>query len=229
MEYSALAVLEVTIIKIIIHKRRSRFMGKKNFLLLILPFVIVLGFIVSCSKVQEPAQNTPPVTPKWALGHIVWEDSINTQDAALGLIEQYKKHNIPVDGIIIDSPWSQSYNDFNWDKARYPKPLEMIDQFKKENIKVILWLTGCINSSARDVPVQKDPDYDFAKEKGYVVNNGKESVWWKGPGMHLDFTNKEAVKWWNKKLDKVFVDGVYGWKVDQGEAVFCDNIINYLF
>jgi alpha-glucosidase (family GH31 glycosyl hydrolase) len=43
--------------------------------------------------------------------------------------------------------------------------------------------------------------------------------------MHLDFTNNEAVKWWNKRLDKVFIDGVYGWKVDQGEAAFGDTVI----
>jgi len=190
--------------------------------------LMLFGIFSSCSQqaVQREAstENNPPITPKWLIGHIVWEDSINTQAAALDLNQQYKDHSIPVNGIIIDSPWELSYNDFNWDTARYPEPKKMIDAFKLDDVKVILWLTGCINITARDVPVPKSPDYDFVIENKYVVNNGKPSEWWKGEGVHLDFTNPEAVKWWDNKLDNVFIDGVYGWKVDQGEATFADSL-----
>ncbi len=169
-------------------------------------------------------EKNPPITPKWLISHIIWEDSINTQAAALDLYRQYRAHDIPVSGIIIDSPWELSYNDFNWDTARYPDPRAMIDTFKQANVRVILWLTGCINRTAEDVPVPKNPYFDYVREKGYVVNNGKTSVWWKGEGVHLDFTNPEAMAWWDKQLDKVFVDGIYGWKVDQGEATFADSL-----
>jgi len=183
-------------------------------------------FLVGCKLAVQKTTNIvkPAITPKWALGHIVWEDSINTQTAALDLVSHYKAHKIPVSGIIIDSPWSMSYNDFEWDTERYPEPKKMIDSFKDDHIRVILWLTGCININSRDVPVQKSPDFDYAINKKYVVNNGKTSKWWKGEGLHLDFTNPEAVKWWNKKMDKVFTDGVYGFKVDQGEYYFADSL-----
>ncbi len=184
---------------------------------------IILLIVFSVSQIVF-AQPNPPITPKWALGHVVWEDSINTQKAAQSLVRQYKENNIPVDAIIIDSPWSLSYNDFNWNTDSYPEPEQMIDAFNDDGVKVILWLTGCINISSRDVPVQKSPDYDFVIENKYVVNNGKPSNWWKGKGVHLDFTNPEAVKWWNAHLDKVFAKGVYGWKVDQGEYYFADSI-----
>ncbi len=188
--------------------------------------VVVFLFVVSCSNLDSDVKITvekPPITPKWALGHIVWEDSINTQSTASNLVKEYGKHNIPLSGVIIDSPWSLSYNDFRWDKSKYPNPDIMINNFKSQNVKVILWLTGCINSEAKDVPIQKSLDFDFVRKQKYAVNNGKESLWWKGKGMHLDFTNKDAVNWWNKKLDKVFIDGVCGWKVDQGEQTFGDD------
>ncbi len=185
-------------------------------------------FFSGCSQqsAQEgtSTENNPPITPKWLIGHIIWEDSINTQTAALDLNQQYKDHSIPVNGIIIDSPWELSYNDFNWDTARYPEPEKMIETFKLDDVKVILWLTGCINNAAKDVPVPRSPDFDYVIEKKYVVNDGKTSEWWKGEGVHLDFTNPEAVAWWDSKLDKVFIDGVYGWKVDQGEATFADSL-----
>ena len=148
-----------------------------------LPTLIFFGLFVfsGCHKTIKKERTKIPNTeitdiiPKWAFGHIVWEDSINTQEAALNLVSQYKKHKIPVSGIIIDSPWSQSYNDFNWDQERYPAPDKMTESFAKDHIKVILWLTGCINISSRDVPVQKSPDYDYVIKKQYVVNKGKAS------------------------------------------------------
>ena len=190
--------------------------------------IFVLAIVLFAASNAYSQKNStikhPPITPKWIIGHVVWEDSINTQTAALSLVKQYKEHNIPVDGIIIDSPWEMSYNDFNWDNNKYPEPLKMIESFKKDDVKVILWLTGCINNAAEDVPLGKSPDFDFVVEQGFAVNNGKTSEWWKGEGVHLDFTNPAATAWWDSKLDKVFVDGVYGWKVDQGEYTFGDSL-----
>lgn len=71
-------------------------------------------------------------------------------------------------------------------------------------------------------PFSKSDTYDEVVSKGYGINQSKPHAWWKGEGVHIDFTNKEAVAWWYKQLDKVFIDGVYGWKVDQGEFWFGD-------
>ena len=167
------------------------------------------------------AQN-PPITPAWAFEHIAWEDSINTTEGAKALIDGYLQRDIPVGAIIIDSPWSTTYNDFNWDTQRYPDPKGMIDYFKSKDVKVLLWLTGAVNVKCKDTRYQKSDTYDEVVSKGYGINQSKPHAWWKGEGVHIDFTNKDAVDWWYKQLDKVFVDGVYGWKVDQGEAWFGD-------
>ncbi len=88
----------------------------------------------------------------------------------------------------------------------------------------MLWLTGCVNITAGDVPVGESPDYNYVIEKKYVVNHGQPSEWWKGKGVHIDFTNPDAIEWWDSKLDKVFGNGVTGWKVDQGEYYFGDSL-----
>jgi len=152
---------------------------------------------VCCLSIAAFAQvqKFPPITPRWAFEHIVWEDSANNQASSQQLVYEYLTHQMPVGAIIIDSPWSTSYNDFNWDTKRYPNATEMIGNFKKENVKVFLWLTGCINSSSKDVPVQMNPYFEEVLTKKYAINNGNTSKWWKGEGLHLDFTNKEAVKW----------------------------------
>jgi alpha-glucosidase (family GH31 glycosyl hydrolase) len=44
------------------------------------------------------------------------------------------------------------------------------------------------------MPIQKHPAFDEVIAKNYAINNGKTSKWWKGDGLHIDFTNKDAVK-----------------------------------
>lgn len=166
----------------------------------------------------------PPITPAWAFRHIVWEDSLNTSEGAKEVVDSYIRRGIPVGSVIIDSPWSTSYNDFNWDRMRYPDAEDMIGYFKNKNVKVILWLTGAINNKCKDTPLQKGDTYDEAVMKNYGINDSKPHEWWKGEGIHIDFTNPEATEWWYSQLDKVFIDGVYGWKVDQGEYWFGDTL-----
>lgn len=191
---------------------------KRYFLFFCVCFFFVQTVLFSQSK------KTPPITPRWILEHVVWEDSANNQVSSVKLVNLYLEHKMPVGSIIIDSPWSTAYNNFEWNTARYSNSTEMINNFNKQNVKVILWLTGCVNSTATDMPVQKHPAFDEVVAKKYAINNGETSKWWKGEGLHIDFTNKDAVNWWNSQLDKVTIDGVYGFKVDQGEIYFGDTV-----
>ncbi len=190
-------------------------MKMKQIFLLILSVALMVPAAVKSQQL---------VVPAWALGHIIWEDSINTEQSAQRLYAEYAAHQIPVDGIIIDSPWSEAYNDFNWDRQRYPHAEQMIHDFSQQGVKVILWLTGCVNTECKDTPHQKAANYDEAQRLNYGINDNTPSKWWKGKGLQIDFTNPEARQWWYDQLDRVFIDGVYGFKVDQGEIFFGDTV-----
>ena len=189
----------------------------KNILILLI-VVLTFGSKTFAQESSYPTFDNPPITPAWAFTPWVWEDSVNTQEASLKLIRLYKEHNIPVGAIILDSPWSTAYNNFEWDKKRYPKPEKMITQMHHDGVKVVMWLTAFINSESTDVPIQKSNDYDFVVKHNYVVDNGRESEWWKGKGVHIDFTNPDAVKWFNKQLDKIMDLDIDGFKLDGGVA-----------
>lgn len=180
----------------------------------------------SCAKVNSESDiNNIPVTPAWALGHIVWEDEFNTQDAVNRLVDGYLERGIPVNGVIIDSPWTTSYNNFTWDTNLYPDPKELTSSLLEKGVHSILWLTGCVNTVSGDCPVDKSSNYDEAVEKGYAVNGGKPYDWWKGTGVHIDFTNPEATEWWYSQIDKIMATGVDGFKVDQGEVGLPEPVV----
>ena len=190
--------------------------------LLLSPLLVVL---TNCSETTRKVTETPPITPRWAFEHVVWEDSINTQKAVLDLVNRYKKRDFPVGGVIIDSPWSTSYNSFEWDTARYPALQKMINSLNDLDIRTIMWMTAIMNETAKDAPVQKNKHFDWLIENGYVTDNGDTIGWWKGTGVHIDYTNPEAVAWLHEQMDPVMEMGIDGWKVDMGEWYLDDTVL----
>ena len=208
-----------------VNRERASFMKFAMLTLLSLGTVAFLIFAVSRTVEKEVFRGNPPVTPAWALKHMVWEDNGNSRDSAEALVDGYLSRHIPVGAIIIDSPWSTAYNDFEWDTARYHNPRQMIDDFHARNVKVILWATGFVNVSSVDAPVNPHPDYDLVKRRGYTVSNGRHFRWWKGTGAHIDFTNPAARNWWHSRMDKVLDMGIDGWKVDQSASHIPDPVL----
>ena len=62
------------------------------------------------------------LTPPWALECWLWEDDVNTEAYAKELLSGYAAHDLPVRTLLIDSPWSERYNDLKVDETRYPDP-----------------------------------------------------------------------------------------------------------
>lgn len=105
-------------------------------------FVLAISLLFGASVCMaqpvsiNPRTMCPPITPAWAFGHIVWEDSINTTQGAERIVNEYLERGIPVDAIIIDSPWCTAYNDFQWDTQRYADPASMIKGFMQKGVLV---------------------------------------------------------------------------------------------
>ncbi|MEZ4902741.1 MAG: glycoside hydrolase family 31 protein [Spirosomataceae bacterium] len=125
----------------------------------------------------------PPLTPAWALECWLWEDDQNTAAYADSLLAGYAKHDIPVRTLLIDSPWSLRYNDFEADTLRYPQPQQWLEQLQNKGYRVVLWMTSMVNSHSKDTQIKSsEAFYQDAKDKGYLIGQGNEIKWWKGKG-----------------------------------------------
>ncbi len=171
-------------------------------------FSIGLGLALISSLAFAQAK-TVPSYPAFIFGHIVWEDE-STSQSLRDLVKGYQDREIPISGVIIDSPWETYYNNFIFDPKRFPDYRELISELKGEDLAVLLWITSAVNTD--------NPDYQSDLQKGYFAKGLEKYKWWKGTGGLIDYQNPEALKYWHGIMNRALDLGIDGWKVDGVEG-----------
>jgi len=176
----------------------------------------------------------PPLLPLWAFG--LWTTSYpqDHQDRLVEHIREHRQRQIPLDAVILDYHWEEAFHNFRWREELIPDPDRLISELRHLGVRLGLIFTPFVNAANRtlqklalyflvkDIPsgmILSDDralaEYKQGLENGYFAH--QHANWWFGQGGMLDFTNPEAVEWWNAMLTPLYNQGVAFFKNDDGE------------
>jgi alpha-glucosidase (family GH31 glycosyl hydrolase) len=177
----------------------------------------------------------PALLPEWGYGFWKSRDVHEHQDDVMDDYEGFRRHEIPLDAIVIDSPWATQYNTWEFNPHQFPDAPGMVARLRADGVRTVLWVTPWTNLDSRDgqIPPQpeserlhREPASNYAEgaAAGHYVRGGDGEAlvkqWWMGTGSPIDFTSEAAERWWREQAKRVLELGVAGIKADDGEGYY---------
>ncbi|CAM3831637.1 alpha-xylosidase [Marinicrinis lubricantis] len=187
-------------------------------------------YIIGGANPKEVLENyttltgKPALPPAWSFG--LWLTTSFTtsydEDTVNHFIDGMADRNIPLHVFHFDCFWMKEYQwcDFEWDKDVFPDPEGMLKRLKDKGLKICVWINPYI--------AQKSYMFQEGMENGYLVKTKEGDVWqwdmWQAGMGLVDFTNPDAVKWFQDKLERLVDTGVDCFKTDFGERIPTDVV-----
>ncbi len=155
----------------------------------------------------------PPALPApWALGPLLWRDENTGQSQVLDDIDTIRALDLATSGIWIDRPYATGVNTFDFEATQWPDAAAMITDANAAGLRVGVWHTPYINEDMA-------PElYAEAATNGYFPP--AVPIYFNSWGPPIDFTNPDAMAWWQGLIGRYTALGVEGYKLDYGEDVF---------
>ncbi|MDO8119818.1 alpha-xylosidase [Isoptericola sp. b490] len=167
----------------------------------------------------------PAVVPAWSYG--LWLSTSFTTDydeaTVTSFVDGMRERGIPLSVFHFDCFWMRelAWTDLEWDIRVFPDPEGMLKRLHDDlDLQVCVWINPYI--------AQRSALFDEGAERGYLVRRADGSVWqWDmwvaGMGL-IDFTNPDAVRWFQDKLRGLLAQGVDALKTDFGERIPTDVV-----
>lgn len=169
----------------------------------------------------------PSLPAPWTFG--LWLSTSFTtsydEDTVMSFVNGMLDRGIPLRTFHFDCFWMKEFHwsDFVWDSRVFPDPEGMLKRIKAKGLNICVWINPYI--------AQESVLFNEGMEKGYFIKRANGQVWqwdaWQAGMAIVDFTNPEAWKWFQDKLEILLDMGVDCFKTDFGERIPTENVTYY--
>ena len=152
----------------------------------------------------------PEMPPLWSFGFWMSRISYFSEDDGRQVAHMLRKHRIPSDVIHFDTGWFETdwRCDYRFSSSRFDDAAKMISDLKEEGFQTCLWQLPYF--------VPQNELFPEIVDKGLYVRSAKGGLPYEDA--ILDFSNPEALVWYQNKIRALLQLGVGAIKVDFGEA-----------
>ena len=169
----------------------------------------------------------PALPAPWTFGLWLSTSFTTNYDEAtvMSFVDGMLERGIPLRTFHFDSFWMKEFHwsEFIWDDRVFPDPEGMIKRMKAKGLNICVWINSYIGQEAAI--------FKEGHEKGYFIKRTNGDTWqwdmWQ-PGMAIvDFTNPDACKWFQDKLEVLLDMGVDCFKTDFGERIPTEDVVYF--
>jgi len=162
-----------------------------------------------------------PMPPLWSLGYQQCRYSYYPESRVMELARGFRQRQIPADAIWLDIHYMDGYRLFTWDRERFPRPTEMMQNLADLNLKTVAIV---------DAGVKEDVGYaayDNGAKAGVFVRNPDGKLFtgrvWPGASAFPDITDDRGRKWWAGQISDFVSSGLAGVWLDMNEPALMET------
>ena len=146
-----------------------------------------------------------PMVPRWTFGFWYSRWYAYTDKEVIGLVKQYRKEDIPIDVMIIDTDWRGGWGGYDWNRKYFPNPRKAMKALHELGVQ-----TSLNDHPGYDqydaLPAEDTHIPEIGKRLGALPHQGQWAC---------DWSRKPAVKaWCDVLLGPLFDDGMDFWWID---------------
>ena len=100
----------------------------------------------------------PALLPEWGYGFWKSRDVYEHQDDVFEDFHGCRWHGIPLDALVLDSPWETQYNTWIPNPHQFPDFAGMVQRLRDDGVRTVVWVTPWVNlRSDNDTQIPPDP------------------------------------------------------------------------